>query len=67
MILGSKHISELEKLLPPPSNEHVGKIDEVKNAQFSFKKTLRRRSSPKLQVKERDTERLILKVVIHKG
>ena len=29
IIRGWKHVSELEKLLPPPSNERVGEMDEV--------------------------------------
>ena len=36
-IMGWKHFSELKKLLPPPSKECVGKMDEVKNINFSFK------------------------------
>ena len=31
-IMGWKHVSELEILIPPPSKKRVGKIDEVKNA-----------------------------------
>ena len=36
IIIGWKHVSELEKLLPPRSKERVGKMYEVKNADFLF-------------------------------
>ena len=32
-----KHVSDIEKLLPPPSKERVGEMDEVENTNFSFK------------------------------
>ena len=38
IIIGWKHVNELEKLLPPPSKERVGGMDEVKNDNVSFNK-----------------------------
>ena len=38
IIMGWKHVSELEKLLPPRSKECVGKMYEVINTNFPFNK-----------------------------
>ena len=62
IIIGWKHVSELEKLLPPPSKDRVGKMDGIENANISFnKKTYVDALLPKGQVKERASERVILK------
>ena len=36
IIIGWKHVSEVEIFLPPPYKERVGKMDEFGNANFSF-------------------------------
>ena len=68
IIMGWKHVSEPEKLLPPPSEEHAGKIDEVKNANFSFnRKSYVDALLQKRRVEERASERERPKNVIQKG
>ena len=37
---GLEHVSELEKLLQPPSKERVGKMDEVENNIFHLIRNL---------------------------
>ena len=36
IIMRWKHVSEIEKLFPPPYKERVSKMDEVKNSNVSF-------------------------------
>ena len=36
IIMVCKHVSKLEKLLPTPSKDRVGEMDEIENTNFSF-------------------------------
>ena len=38
IIMGWKHVIELELFLPHPSKESVGKMDEAESANFQLKK-----------------------------
>ena len=52
VIMVWKHVSELEKVLLPPSKEHIRKMNKVKIANFSFnKKSYKDDLLQKIQVK----------------